>query len=270
MDVDNSVNRTIPPSFEKALDLMDRGDLEGLRAHLENHPFLVKQRLHFEDSNYFRNPALLDFVADNPIRRGTLPSNIVDVAKLLINAGAESVTAALELVCSGRVPRECGVQGPLIELLCRTGANPDVAMRSALLHGEFEAAAALLRCGAVRTLPVAAATGDTETARLLLAAATVDDRRLALAFAAQYGSTEILRLLLHAGENPACYNPPGAHSHSTPLHQAALAGHLDAVRLLIKYGARLDAVDTVYQGTPAGWAKHAGNREIEELLRMDS
>lgn len=45
---------------------------------------------------------------------------------------------------------------------------------------------------------------------------------------------EIVRLLLDSGENP---NP---HSHSTPLHQAALAGHLDVVRLLVERGAKDD------------------------------
>jgi ankyrin repeat protein len=51
--------------------------------------------------------------------------------------------------------------------------------------------------------------------------------------------------LLDAGEDPNRYNPEGTHAHSTPLHQAALAGHKAVVQLLIERGARLDIQDTV-------------------------
>jgi hypothetical protein len=39
------------------------------------------------------------------------------------------------------------------------------------------------------------------------------------------------------------------------------------VRLLVERGARLDAEDAVYQGTPLGWAIHGGRSEIAEYLR---
>jgi hypothetical protein len=55
--------------------------------------------------------------------------------------------------------------------------------------------------------------------------------------------------------------------HSTPLHQAVAGGHGETVRLLVERGARLDAKDTLWQGTPAGWAKHEGRTDIEEYLR---
>lgn len=63
-------------SFRRAVDLLDAGDVAGLRAHLTEHPDLVHQRGSFEGGNYFRNPTLLEFVAENPIRHGTLPANI--------------------------------------------------------------------------------------------------------------------------------------------------------------------------------------------------
>jgi ankyrin repeat protein len=78
---------------------------------------------------------------------------------------------------------------------------------------------------------------------------------------------QIVRLLLDAGEDPNRYNPDGHHSHSTPLHQAALAGHDATVQLLIERGARLDIKDTMYQSTPLGWATYAGQVEIEKYLR---
>jgi ankyrin repeat protein len=74
-------------------------------------------------------------------------------------------------------------------------------------------------------------------------------------------------LLLDAGEDPNRYNPPGAHAHSTPLHQAAAGGHDKVVRLLVERGARVDVKDTIWQGTPADWARHEGRTEIAEWLR---
>ena len=62
-------------------------------------------------------------------------------------------------------------------------------------------------------------------------------------------------------------NPDGFHSHSTPLHQAICAGHAEVVQLLVKRGARLDIRDTIYQGTPLGWAIHCEKPTIAEYLR---
>ncbi len=259
-------------AFRRAVDLLDAGDAEGLRNYLNEHPGIVRQRVTFEGGNYFRNPALLEFAAENPIRRGILPANIVSVAKVIIEAGSRTdrsvLNETLGLVCSGRIPRECGVQLPLIDLLCDSGADPDSAMPPALVHGEFDAVNELIRRGASIDLSVAAATGRTEDARQLLAASSSDDRHRALALAAQFGHIEIVRLLVDAGEDPNGYNPVGTHSHSTPLHQAALAGHLEIVRLLVERNARLDLKDTLFQGTPADWAKYAGKTEIEEYLRL--
>lgn len=260
------------PAFRRAVDLLDAGDAEGLGAYLSQHPDIGHRRVVFEGGNYFRNPSLLEFIAENPIRHGTLPANIVSVAKVIIEAGAGSdrsvLNETLGLVSSGRVPRECGVQLQLIDLLCDSGADPNSAMPAALVHGEFDAANELIRRGANINLPVAAATGRTEDVRKSLAASTDEERHHALALAAQFGQTEIVRLLLDAGEGPSRYNPMGCHSHSTPLHQAALSGHIDVVRLLVERGAKLDLKDTLFQGTPAGWAKHAGRTEVAEYLRL--
>ncbi len=116
-------------------------------------------------------------------------------------------------------------------------------------------------------LPVAAALGTTEDARRLLPSATGRDRHLAVALASQFGYVGIVRLLLDAGEDPNRYNPVGCHSHSAPLHQAALAGHLEVVRLLVERGARLDLKDIIWRATPASWASHGGKTEIEAFLR---
>ena len=260
----------IPADFQHALDLLDAGDAAGLAAHLAAHPGLARQRVDYADEGYFRSPALLDFVAENPARRGQLPPAIVDVATAILEAGAWEdpaiVNSALGLVASGRVARESGVQTALIDLLCDRGADPNCALLPALAHGEFAAAQALVRRGAAATLGYAAATGRADDARALLEAASADERHTALALAAQHGHAEIVALLLDAGEDPNRFNPPGAHAHATPLHQAAGAGHEAVVRLLAERGARLDMIDAQYGGTPRGWAQYAGHEVVAAYL----
>ncbi len=257
------------PIFRRAVDLIDAGDAAGLRAYLKQHPKLTRQHVTFEGWNYFRNPALLEFIAENPVRHGKLPRNIVGIAKIIIDAGVEksALNGTLMLVATGRVPRECGVQTPLIDLLCDHGADPDGALVTTAVLNEMEAVHALIARGARINLGVSAALGRIEDFRRLLPKADSADRHVALALAAQFGQVEILRMLFDAGEDPNRYNPPGGHSHSTPLHQAAGNGHLEAVKLLVEQGAKLETKDILFHGTPAGWAQYAGWTEIEAYFR---
>ena len=256
-------------TFRRAVELLDAGDVAGLRAHLHQHPDLVHQHVVFEGGNYFREPTLLEFVAENPVRHGTLPGNIIEVTKVLLDAGARqsAQNETLMLVSTGSVPRECRMQIPLINLLCDYGADPNSAIQAAALHGELEAVNALIERGARIDLPVAAAVGRIEDARRLLEGASSEERHLALSVAADFGHTEIVGLLLDAGEDPNRYNPVGGHSHTTPLHQAAGRGHDEVVRLLVERGARSDLKDILWRATPADWARHAGRTEIEAYLR---
>lgn len=257
--------------FRQAVALIDSGDVEALRAHLNSHASLVSDRVNLEGMNYFSNPTLLQFVAENPIRHGRLPPNIGEVARTVLDAGGkdelDSINATLELVSSGRVSRECGVQVPLIDLLCGYGADPNEAMLAALAHGEFDAVEALIRNGAEIDLTVAAATNRVVAARETLPTASHEARHRALALAAQHGAAEIVQILIAAGEDLARFNPKGCHAHSTPLHQAALAGHLLVVRALAEAGASLEARDTLHNATPLGWAEHAEQREVAAYLR---
>jgi hypothetical protein len=257
--------------FRQAVDLLDDGDVDGLRRLLAESPVLATQRVRFEGGNYFREPSLLEFIAENPVRHDGLPPNIVDIARAILDAGArsdaQSIQSTLNLVSSGQVVRECGVQTPLVNVLCDYGGDPNAAIGAALGHGEFEAVNALIARGARVDLPVAAATGRIEDARRTVTDASAEHRHLALAWAAQFGHVGIVKVLLDLGEDPNRFNPQGAHSHSTPLHQAALAGHADAVRLLVEHGARLDIRDILWDGTPADWANHGGHDEIAGYLR---
>lgn len=266
------------PLFQQAVDLIDVGDESGLRAHLAAHAYLLAARAE-EDGDfaghYFASPYLLWFVAENPIRNGNLPANIVDVARTLVQAAREAdveslpeqIDYTLGLVASGLVPRECGVQGPLIQLLAAEGADATGALGTALAHQEMDAARALLAAGAELGLAEAAAVGQLELLPVLFPEAPAERKQRALALAALHGQNEALEWLLERSVDPNQYNPAGAHGHATPLHNAISAGHRDAVRTLLAHGADPTIPDKVYGGTAYGWAEHFERPAIAQILR---
>jgi hypothetical protein len=265
------------PLFRDAVSAMDAGDVSALERLLAAHPELVRDRLDSGDrgEKYFRQPYLLWFVAENPIRNGRLPENIAQVTRTILQAAErqgvdnlrEQVDYALELVSSGQVPRECGVQGELIDLLLEAGADPDKAMRAALIHKEVAAFERLLDHGASLTLPAAVCTRRMDDVARLAPAASAGDRQAALSCAALYGHAEALSMLIDLDVDLNAYSPVGYHMHATPLHHAVDSGSLDAVKILVEAGARLDAKDLSYQATPLGWAEHLQRPEIAAYLR---
>ena len=275
LDSGKPIDETVPlrdriedANFRRAVELIDAGDEGALRAHLATHPDLTRRRVFFFPAGgYFDHPTLLGFTAENPIRNGRLPPSIVTIVGILLEAGADANDGTLGLVTSGRVPRECGVQIPLIDFLCAHGAKPQGALAGAVTHGEFAAVEALIRNGALIDLSTAAALGDLETVKRLFPSTDAEGRHHATAWSAQHGRLEVLRFLLDQGEDPSRYNPLGSHSHSTPLHQAVVHGHLDVVRLLVERGARQDLKDTLFHGTPLGWAEYGGQTEIANFLK---
>jgi len=140
--------------FREAVEAIDAGNIVLLENLLMENPRLVHDHLDYPVDGYFRNPYLLWFVADNPIRHEKLPSNIVEVTRLIIQfAKRESVSNlqyqldyALGLVATGRIPRECGVQIGLIDLLIDEGAKPGGGA-GAIAHGNLAAAERLIELG---------------------------------------------------------------------------------------------------------------------------
>jgi Ankyrin repeats (3 copies) len=262
------------PAFRRAVDLVDRGEVGALRAYLASNPQIVRQRVEFEGGNYFSNPTLLEFIAENPTRRGSIRPHVLDVARAILDAGGKldrrSLDSTLALVASSSVARDGNVQIELIDLLCAYGSDPNAGINAALYYGEFESVEELLRRGAVLNLSIAAATGRYDDARRLLSETEAEGRQRALALAAQHGHAEIVRILLDAGEDPNRYSPVGGHSHATPLHQAALAGHEAVVRLLVERGARIDIQDIHHHSTASGWAEYGGHATVAEYLRSRS
>jgi len=264
--------RIVDPVFKRAVDLIDAGDEAGLRAHLKQHPGLARKRVVFEGMNYFENPSLLQFIAENPNRQNKMPENIVAITEAILESGLDAKTdrdeieVTMALVATGSVAEASGKQEALIDLLCDWGADPNTAIHAAVLHGSVQATRFLVRRGAKVDLAVAALSTP-EIFRRILPTASPEDRHLALAVAAQYCRVEIVRILLDAGEDPNRYNPVRGHSHCTPLHQAAAYGTMELVNLLLEHGARPDIKDVLWKGTPAGWANHIGRTEMEAYLR---
>lgn len=274
--------------FEAAVEAVVDGALEGLERALRQDPGLARarstRRTCFDPP--LHRATLLHYVAANGVEghRQRTPANAVDVARALLDAGAEpdaladfygGPCATMSLLVSSSHPAAAGVQGALVELLLDRGAAIEgrgepwgTPLRTALVFGCPDAARALERRGAsVESLSTAAGLGRAELVLHLLPSADAAERHAALALAAQLGQAEVVRLLLDAGEDPDRHNPRGAHAHATPLHQAVWGGHEAVVRLLVERGARLDLEDTIYHGTPLGWALHAGREDLADWLR---
>jgi len=278
--------------FESAVDAVVGGDVDTLQSLLREHPELIQARstriTHFDPP--LHRATLLHYVAANGVEgyRQKTPKNAVEIARTLLSAGADPDSLAdlygqgcttMSLLVSSSHPADAGLQPALVDVLVDFGASVEAVgstkwaapLMTALAFSYRDAAEALVRRGAqITTLDAAAGLGRDDKAALLLPSADPETRHRALALAAQLGHTAIVKLLLNAGESPNRYNPDGLHAHSTPLHQASLAGHLSVVQLLVENGARLDLKDQIYQSTPLGWAIHGGQTAVEAYLRSQS
>ena len=275
--------------FERAVEAVIDGDIPALKQLLAEDPELVRARS--TRVNHFDPPmhrsTLLHYLAANGVEgyRQRSPKNAADVAKVLLEAGADpnALSSAyggqcttMALLVSSTPPADAGVQVPLVDTLIDHGASLTPAgegnwtspIETALVFGKHDAAHALVRRGApVESLAAAAGLGRVDDVKRMLPRADADARHRALALAAQCGRANVVGVLLDAGEDPNRFNPPGTHAHTPPIHQAVAAGHLDVVKLLVDRGARLDIKDTIYQGTPLGWAKYCNQPAIAAFLR---
>jgi peptide-methionine (S)-S-oxide reductase len=266
------------PLFRRALAAIDAGEADMLTQLLDSHPGLARQRLDMPDKGYFRHPFLLCFIADNPIRKNRLPGNIVVMADIIIRAIRrqaadtlqEQLDYALGLVATGRIPRECGVQAELIDLLIDAGATPGDGI-GALANGNPDAAWQLIRQGGRLTLAAAAGIGfervgigSAEEVDRMIAGVDKRERQLAVVVAAFYGRADVLARLIGVGQGGMrgvdldTYpdEASGFHAHGTALHQAVASGSLAAVKVLVEAGADTGRRDKVYEGTPLDWADY--------------
>lgn len=241
--------------FENAADAIVSGNIDALRAMLDERPELIRQR-----STRGHHSTLLHYVSANGIEdyRQITPPNILEITHLLLDRGAEvdatsdaygGGSTTLGLVSTSAHPRKRGVQIAMIDLLLDRGAKIDGEddlqnlVSGALANGCPEAADALAHRGAkVNTLYAAAGVGNLDRVHALFSNATPRKRESALNVAAQTGQIEVVRFLLDHGVDVNA-------NHGMPaLHQASGSGHIEIMQLLISRGAELE-MQNEYGGT---------------------
>jgi ankyrin repeat protein len=281
-----------------AIETMMAGDIAGLRHLLDIDPELINRRapVAYRDD---REATLLHFLLDYP--EGNHPPNVVEIAKLLIDSGAdvESLdgdsegSTAFQLLMGLETPVPHGIE--LTELLLDSGStttNGNVdqhgmdAFTVALMNGHTECAALIYERGYPPGVSwVGAGLGNMNLMRSFFGEG--DDTTLpaeqradclgedaqptmncAFLVASINGQTEVVEYLLDKGMD-VDLQPPGsdfAGIGATALHWAAHFGHRMTAETLVARGANILARDDVFQLTPAGWAAWFGHDEIKRFL----
>ena len=157
----------------------------------------------------------------------------------------------------------------LVEQLVARGADPSRRRADgytphslAELHGNRDIAAWLLAHGATNELSpldqfiAAAARGDRASADAMLLAHPGLQQQLRHAHhlllhrPAESGNAAALETMLARGFDPQAKDKDGV----TPLHRAAMGGHPDAAKVLLSFGAPVDALDNMFAAPPIVWA----------------
>jgi len=258
------------PELAAAVAAIHAGDLAGLKALLDAHPDLLKRRAKEPDcypQDFFRDPKLFWFVANNPDLTSEIPANIAEIAAEMIRRGIDKADLdyTLELAMSGNPAPWRGQQAAMLQVLLEAGATPTPrAVLVTLAYAQREPIRLMLRGGLALTAPIAAGLGQTEVLPELLAKASQADKQVALSLAVVNGEHEAARLCLAAGADPNARMD--VHRHCAPAHSAVDNDDTAMLRLLVEYGARLDAVDGSWNATPEGWARFLKKTKSQAFL----
>jgi hypothetical protein len=277
--------------FESAADAVVNGDEDSLRRRLFADPELVRAR-----STREHRATLLHYVAANGVEgwRQRTPANIVEISRMLLDAGAE-IDAEADLYGAGATtlglaatsvhPERAGVQTALLALLLDRGARMDGGssagsgslVKSCLANGRGQAAEFLAARGAALDLETAAGVGAIEEVRnyfdsgkKLKGNASDEQLRAGFLWACQFGRNRVIEYLLPLGFDLTAQDTHG----QTALHHAVIGAQLETVKLLLRHGAPLEARNS-YGGTVLGqaiWSAYNSSSPatylpiIEELL----
>ena len=269
--------------FEAAADAIVSGDIQTLEQLLRKDPQLISAR-----SQRTHNAPLLHYVAANGVEnfRQKTPNNIVEITRLLLEAGAEvnaesngygGGCTALGLAATSVHPERAGVQEALLQTLIDHGAQIDklgaggsghTVVEGCLWNGRGSAAAFLASRGARLTLETAAGTGRTDVVKSFFSEdgrlqSFVNKERLQRGFlwACEYGYQEVVEFLLKHGADLRGQAGTG----EAALHWAVVSGKLPILNLLLKHGAPLEE-QNAYGGTAlnqAGWSFINGDPQID-------
>jgi len=283
--------RSLDAHFRDAVSAIDAGDIVTLQRLVTANPALVRERLASPGAwlrdtvggavdGFFQRPYLLWFVAEDPVRNGTLPANIAEVARAIIDAARneavstlqEQLDYALTLVSWSWIARQSGVQIDLLDVLVDAGAVTDGNPNNALVNGNFAAAEHLVTRGAKLTLASALCLARWDDVDRLVTTASEQQKQFSFVLSALNGKADALRRMISVGVD---LNAPSAdlYSHGTPLHHAVCSGSLEAVEVLVEAGAELRTKDKAWGGTPLGWAEHylsegGGNRSGNQYAEI--
>lgn len=259
-------------AFEAAVDAIVEGDLPTLEKLLRQHPTLVTTRSARE-----HGATLLHYVSANGVEsyRQKTPPNIVQIADLLLQAGADvnaesdaygGRCTTLGLAATSYHPQAAGVQLALLELLIKHGATLDASdggsvVNACLHNGRGQAAEFLASRGARLDLEGASGVGRLDFVTTffrdgghLVPPATQDQMNAGFAWACEFGRTDVVAFLLQNGADANARLTQGGGE--TGLHWAAHVGHADIVRLLLKHRPEIDPKDKRHNATPLEWAIH--------------
>jgi ankyrin repeat protein len=285
------------PRFDNAVAAMDAGDVERLGGLIALDPSLVHARTNLEPPyDYFTGATLLHHVAGNPDRGrfsgqlAPMPKNIVEVARLLLDAGADVHALTLGpypsdtmgLLITSMVASDADASGPLMDLFLERGAKLDVkkpgALDVPLANHAPRAAEKMIELGAKVDLLAAAALGRMDLLRAAFGkngtlrsrprrhGKTMSERDaigLALLFAYVRGQSESVDFLIQKDGN---WSMTGVNN-GTALHRAAGGGDLAMVQRLVAKGADVSDRNNPFTATPVSWADHAKQEAVCQWMR---
>ena len=268
--------------FHPAIKVINSGDLEGLKALIDQDPSLATAR------SSTSHPTLLQCLVLDGLH---LP-NKVEMAQVLIDAGANingglAAAASIDNVECAKVLLDAGA-----DVNGTGGWSP---LEEALYWGNHGLIDLLLERGAsMHNLRVAAGLGKVDLIEsffnpdgsLKETAGKIDwpfgdltclqqpdkeasDRQNiinnAFIYACAHNQIEAAKLLLQKGAEINAI-PPGFDYAGTALHNAALKGHRDMVDFLLEQGADPNIKDEKVHNTAAGWADYGGYKDLRDYL----